>query len=249
MSAALPTVFLHGFLGAPAAWDEVLRFLEPAGEALAPTLPCHGREPWVPTCTTFDEIVDAFVLRLPARAHLVGYSMGARVALGIAARHPARVASLVTVGLHPGLEDDTERRARRAWDEGLAQDLEAKGMTAFVDAWEKLPLWDTQRDLPLAVRTRRRDERLAQVPIALAWAMRTLGLAAMPPMWDALAALAVPVHLVTGARDAKFTEIARRAVLRAPSCVHTAVGGAGHDVGLEAPRALAQIVRTAITGA
>jgi 2-succinyl-6-hydroxy-2,4-cyclohexadiene-1-carboxylate synthase len=249
VTAPLPTVFFHGFLGAPAAWDEVVRFLEPAGEVLVPPLPCHGPQPWVPSCTTFDEMVDAFVLRLPARAHLVGYSMGARVALGIAARHPARVASLVTVGLHPGLADDAERRARRAWDEGLAKDLETGGMTAFVDAWEKLPLWDTQRELPASVRTRRRDERLAQVPTALAWALRTLGLGAMPAMWDALAALDVPVHLVTGARDAKFTEIARRAVLRAPACRHTAVEGAGHDVGLEAPRALAQIVRTAITGA
>jgi 2-succinyl-6-hydroxy-2,4-cyclohexadiene-1-carboxylate synthase len=244
-----PTVLLHGFLGAPTAWDEVVRFLEPTGEVLAPALPCHGLRPWVPSCTTFDETVDAFAERLPARAHLVGYSMGARVALGITARHPARAASLTVVGLHPGLEDDAERRARRAWDEGLARDVETKDLGAFVDAWEKLPLWDTQRALPDAVRARRREERLAQVPTALAWALRTLGLGAMPPMWDALAAQAVPVHLITGARDEKFTTIAQLALERAPRCRHTAIGGVGHDVGLEAPRAFASILRTVISGA
>ncbi len=261
----IPTILLHGFLGAPAAWDEVVRFLEPRGEALAVALPGHGVRPWIPgvgeiangdrslrgraSCTSFEEAVDAFAARLPERAHVVGYSMGARVALGIAARHPARVASLVAVGLHPGLADDTERRARRAWDEQLARDLETKDLASFVDAWEKLPIWDTQRALPEAVRARRRDERLAQVPAALAWAQRTLGLGAMPDLWNALAASEVPVHLVTGARDDKFTALARLALSRAPSCLHTAVGGAGHDVGLEAPRALASILRTVQTGA
>jgi 2-succinyl-6-hydroxy-2,4-cyclohexadiene-1-carboxylate synthase len=245
----IPTVLLHGFLGAPAAWDETVRLLEPTGEVLALSLPCHGLRPWIPSCTTFDETVDAFVLRLPPRAHLVGYSMGARVALGVAARHPARAASLTLVGLHPGLLDDAERRARRAWDEGLARDLETKDLAAFVDAWEKLSLWDTQHALPDVVRARRREERLAHVPTALAWALRTLGLGAMPAMWDALAALAAPVHLVTGARDEKFTDIARRALARAPRCRHDVIDGVGHDVGLEAPRALASILRTVITGA
>jgi 2-succinyl-6-hydroxy-2,4-cyclohexadiene-1-carboxylate synthase len=173
--------------------------------------------------------------------------MGARVALGLAARHPAKVASLVLVGLHPGLSDDVERRARRAWEEDLARDLEARGVAQFVDAWEALPMFDTQRGLPEEARRRRRAERLDHAPAALAWALRTLGLGAMPSLWDALGAARAPVHLVTGALDAKFGDLARRALDRAPSCVHTQVGGVGHDVGLEAPRALASIVR-AVTG-
>jgi 2-succinyl-6-hydroxy-2,4-cyclohexadiene-1-carboxylate synthase len=260
-----PIVFLHGFLGAPGAWDEVLRFLEPAAPVDRMPLPGHGAPPWVPgmngapngerslrgrtSCTTFAEAIDALAARLPERAHLVGYSMGARVALGVAARHAPKVASLTLVGLHPGLEDEVERRARRAWEEELAKDLESGDLARFVDAWEKLPIFATQRDLPDAVRARRRSERNAHHPAALAWSLRTLGLGAMPPAWDALAALEVPVHLVTGARDDKFTAVARRALERAPSCLHTAVGGVGHDVGLESPRALAAVLRSLQGGA
>jgi 2-succinyl-6-hydroxy-2,4-cyclohexadiene-1-carboxylate synthase len=259
-----PIVFLHGFLGTPGAWDEVLRFLEPAGPIDRIALPGHGAPPWVPgmkgapngerslrgrtACTTFDEAIDAVAARLDGRAHLVGYSMGARVALGLGARHPAKVASLVLVGLHPGLEDEVERRARRAWEEELARELETGDLARFVDAWEKLPIFATQRDLPDAVRAHRRVERVAHHPAALAWSLRTLGLGAMPPAWDALAALTVPVHLVTGARDDKFNQVARRALDRAPSCLHTAVGGVGHDVGLESPRALAAILRSVQQG-
>jgi 2-succinyl-6-hydroxy-2,4-cyclohexadiene-1-carboxylate synthase len=248
------TVLLHGFLGAPSAWDEVVALLGPGAEAHALTLPGHGPTPWSPAAaaaagTTFEAAIDAFARRLPDRAHLVGYSMGARVALGVAARHPERVASLVLVGLNPGLTDEAERVARRAWDEALAQDLEQKGLEAFVDAWEKLPLFATQATLPETTRARRRAERLAHVPAALAWAQRTLGLGAMPPLGAALAALAVPVHLVTGATDEKFTELARRVAAHAPAVLHTVVPATGHDVGLEAPRALAEILRTARTGA
>ena len=143
-----PLVLLHGFLGAPAAWDLVVRFVEPAFPVHAIALPGHGPRPWVPgmgeipegerslrgraASSSWDEAIDAFAERLPARAHVVGYSMGARIALGLAARHPARVASLVLVGVDPGLLDDTERRARRAWEEDLARDLEHGYLPAFV---------------------------------------------------------------------------------------------------------------------
>jgi 2-succinyl-6-hydroxy-2,4-cyclohexadiene-1-carboxylate synthase len=199
-------------------------------------------------CASFEDAIDAIAARLPEAAHLVGYSMGARVALGIAARHPSRAASLVLVGVHPGLEDDVERRARRAWEEERARELEARDLEAFVDGWEAMPIFASQRGLDASVRERRRAERTGHVPAALAWALRTLGLGGMPPMWDALARLDAPVHLVTGARDEKFTDVARRVLVRAPSCLHTAVGGVGHDVGLEAPRALAMIIRTVSRG-
>jgi 2-succinyl-6-hydroxy-2,4-cyclohexadiene-1-carboxylate synthase len=261
-----PLVLLHGFLGAAGAWDEVLRFAEPSGAVDAFPLPGHGPRPWIPGmsvpealrnersfrgrtgCTTFEAAVDAVAARLPARAHLVGYSMGARVALGVVARHPQRVASLVLVGLHPGLADDVERRARHAWEEELARDLETRGLRAFVDAWETMPMFASQRWLDASVRARRRAERLDHVPAALAWALRTLGTGSMPSLWDALAEVRAPVHLVTGARDEKFTDLARRALARTPSCLHTAVGGVGHDVGLEAPRALGAIIQTCSRG-
>jgi len=256
-----PLVLFHGFLGTPRAWDDVLRFLELTSPVDAHPLPGHGARPWIPgltvppetnerslrgraSCTTFDDAIDAIASRLPASSHLVGYSMGARIALGLAARHPRRVASLVLVGLHPGLIDDVERRARRAWEEELARDLENRNLESFVDAWEALPIFATQRSLSDAVRARRRAERMDHLPAALAWSLRTLGLGAMPPLWEALSRLEVPVHLVTGARDDKFIAIARLALERAPGCVHTAVGGVGHDVGLESPRALASIIRT-----
>ena len=218
---------------------EVLR----AADAMA--LPGHGPRPWRSTRATFDDAVDAIAARMPfAPALVVGYSMGARVALGLAARHPSLVAGMVLVGVDPGLATDVDRDARIAWDDAQAHAIVEGGMALFVTSWESLPLFATQQSLPAAMRARRRAQRLAHTTDGLAWAMRALGLGRMPPLWDALESLPMPIHLVTGALDEKFTAIARSMVAKAPRITHAIVPGAGHDVALEAAQALAREIDT-----
>jgi pimeloyl-ACP methyl ester carboxylesterase len=73
----------------------------------------------------------------------------------------------------------------------------------------------------------------------------------MPDLAPGLAALAarVPVHLVAGARDPKFTRVARALARRAPGVVVHVVEGAGHNVAFENPRALGAIVARAYRAA
>ena len=71
-----------------------------------------------------------------------------------------------------------------------------------------------------------------------------MGLGRMPPRWD-VGKIAPPLHLVTGALDAKFVRMAR--ILAAGgAATHAVVPGAGHDVALEAPAALAAEITAAL---
>lgn len=232
------TVALHGFLGAPAMWSGL------AEDLVAPWCPGHGPSPVVMAGASFDDVVDVLAAQLLLRTspvRLVGYSMGARLALAMALRHPSRVREAVLIGGTPGLRTEAERAARRRDDEALATSLLRDGLPAFVDRWEALPLFATQRALPEAVRAARRAQRLAHDPAALAWCLRALGTGAMPSRWDALADCAVPLTLVTGSRDEKFTAIAREMATVCPRATHVLVEGAGHDVvterGVDALRA------------
>src|SRR5436305_14165477 len=54
----------------------------------------------------------------------VGYSMGGRLVLHLAAREPDRFAALATVGASPGIDDPRERERRRAPDEELSRGTE-----------------------------------------------------------------------------------------------------------------------------
>lgn len=236
-----PRVHLHGFLGSPALWNPLL---VPEAPMAVVTLPGHGPAPWIPAGARFTDVTDALVSALPfARpAWLVGYSMGARLALTMLLRHPDRFAGAVLVGVDPGLRTESERATRSAWDESQAHALEAHGLETFVSAWEALPLFATQSRLPASVQAQQRAERLGHTASGLAWAMRTLGLASMPPLWDALKTCPRPLHLVSGARDDKFTALGRAIADTAPQAVHHVIPDAGHNVVLEAPAALAAIV-------
>lgn len=234
---------LHGFLGAPEAWAEVLGALGDRGAA-CPTLPGHGTAPWMPA-GDFVGAVDALVAQVLPRepVTLVGYSLGARVALSVAMRHPSRVARAVLVGVAPGLSDAREREARVLADEAIASGILRGGVGAFVDAWEALPLFDTQRALPPERLAPQRAWRTAHTAAGLAWALRTLGLGRQPAYREAIRESRVPLHLVTGALDERFTALARDMARLREGVTHTVVAGVGHNVVLEAPEALAALLR------
>lgn len=234
--------WLHGFLGAPAQWERV------RSEGEAWWMPGHGPEPRVLPGAGFDEVVDALAPWTTGRRVLVGYSLGARLALSLALRHPGELRAVVLVGGTPGIEDASERAARAAADDALAESIGRGGLEAFVERWEALPLFETQRELEPEALAAQRSWRTRHRPEAIAWALSTLSTGRMPPLWEALAGAPFTVHAVTGERDEKFTRIAEEMVRRAEGrVVHHRVAGVGHNVVLEDPAAVARVVN-GVTG-
>jgi 2-succinyl-6-hydroxy-2,4-cyclohexadiene-1-carboxylate synthase len=170
-----------------------------------------------------------------APAHLAGYSLGARLALGIAVRHPERVARLTLVGVHPGLASEAERDERRRSDRRWIELLETCGIDAFVDAWSAQPLFATERRLPDASRAARRKVRLAHDPKELARSLRIVGLAEMPDFRPHLGEIHAPVTLVAGELDEKFSALAGELSGLLPSARLVLAPEAGHDLLLERP--------------
>jgi 2-succinyl-6-hydroxy-2,4-cyclohexadiene-1-carboxylate synthase len=229
----VPLVLLHGFTGRPESWNDVLARV-PTASALCPSLLGHGAG--ADGVRTFDDELDRLAAALgPATVHLCGYSLGARLALGIAVRHPTRIARLTLIGVHPGLRSDAERDERRRADERWIELLERCGIEAFVDAWGTQPLFATQRRLPEAAQKRRRLERLSHDPRGLARSLRVTGLAEMPDLRAHLGEVRVPVTLLTGELDAKFSALADDLVRLFPDARRKTVAGAGHDLLLERP--------------
>lgn len=231
-------VALHGFTGCPESWRRTRAVAQVP--FATPRILGHGAA--APGVESFDGEVDRLARGLREPTDLVGYSLGARLALGIAVRHPERVRRLTLVGVNPGLEDNASAMARREADELLARTLETDGIEAFVDRWERVPLFATQHMLPEMLRAERRRQRLAHDPEGLARALRVLGLGSMPSRWEAIARLPMPVTLVVGAEDAKYRGIAERIRDRRPRTRVAIVPDAGHDVTLEAPVALARLL-------
>jgi 2-succinyl-6-hydroxy-2,4-cyclohexadiene-1-carboxylate synthase len=236
-------MLLHGFTGSGRSLGAVARSLAHEFATLAPDLPGHGRSVGgaVPRDYAFERCLDRLVTTLEraghSRAHWLGYSMGARLALGCAVRHPGRVASLVLVGGRAGIADDGERTARRDADEALARRIETVGVEAFVDEWLSQPIFATQRRFGSAFVEAERLERLANVASELAAGLRGLGPGAQPPLFDLLRHVEVPVLLVVGALDRPFVEHAREIARRLPAAEICEIEDAGHAAHLEQPAA------------
>jgi 2-succinyl-6-hydroxy-2,4-cyclohexadiene-1-carboxylate synthase len=233
-------VLLHGFTQTRQSWRLTIAALGGRYRAVAPDLPGHGqlaeRRP-VSLAATL-----GYLRALVDEPHvLAGYSMGGRIALHAALASPERVRRLILIGASPGLADPAERDERRRADEALADRIEAIGVEAFAGEWGELPLWEGQ---PERVRAAAHADRLRNTAPGLAAALRGLGTGALPPVWERLGELAVPVTLVVGERDAKFRAIAARMAERSGDARVVIVPGAGHAAHLERP----DVVAAAIAG-
>lgn len=233
-------VFLHGFTQTHHHWrhgaHRIARRLDPAPSSAFVDLPGHG----LATADRADTI-DTSAERLTAlagRGTYIGYSMGGRVALAAAASdRDGHIERLVLIGATAGLDAAAARADRRVADEVLARRIVDDGVPPFIDDWLAMPLFDGLPDDADG-----RLARLANPADGLAHSLRTYGTGEMTPLWDRLGEIEIPVLVLAGERDAKFTELGRRIADGLPDGRLSIVAGAGHAAHTEAPDAVAQIV-------
>lgn len=245
-----PLVLLHGYTGGPAAWDAVAARLEDDGaRVLRPALLGHdgGVPPPLPAgAAPFETEVDRLAAELrragTAGAHLAGYSLGGRVALGLLVRHGDLWSRATLLGAHPGLASERERRRRAAEDAVWIALLRRQGLEAFVAAWETRPLFASQADLPSGVLRDQAALRRRHHPEGLAAALERLGLGVMPDWRPHLGGVSVPVTVVAGERDGRFLALAREMAALLPRARLVELAGVGHNPLVEDPAAVAGIL-------
>ncbi|HRJ41650.1 MAG TPA: 2-succinyl-6-hydroxy-2,4-cyclohexadiene-1-carboxylate synthase [Caldilineaceae bacterium] len=236
-----PLVLLHGFTGSGANWQSHADFLAESGFPVhAPDLPGHGsNQPMNSDDYTMDGAARQLARLLeqwsPGPVHLLGYSMGGRLALYFALHYPEKVTSLILESASPGLATPEERAARTASDNALAMRIEREGIPAFVAFWEALPLWRSQARLPASVQQWLHEQRLGNSPTGLAHSLRGMGSGVQPSLWERLGELDMPVLLLAGEEDEKFVAINRQMAQRIPHARLEIVPRAGHTLHLEQP--------------
>jgi 2-succinyl-6-hydroxy-2,4-cyclohexadiene-1-carboxylate synthase len=232
-------VLLHGFTQTGRSWQPIAHALAGRYRATAPDLPGHGdfaeRRP--ASFAACDAYLRALSDGRPFT--LAGYSLGGRVALHAALSLGPLVERLVLIGASPGIADPAERAARAADDAALADRIEAIGIEAFVREWGAQPLF---AGMPRGVAELADEDRLRNTAPGLAAALRGLGTGVMPPLWERLGELTIPVDLVVGERDEKFRAIAERMEGPLAAARLHVVDGAGHAVQLEAPDAVVELL-------
>jgi len=207
----IPTVFLHGFLGSPLDWDPLLSYL-PNIPCITPELPGHGTTPFTPN------------LKLPnlPKMHLVGYSMGGRIAMHYASIHPEKIASLTILSAHFGIQDPKEKKERLERDALLAKKM-LLSFDDFLESWYDQPIFaGFKPDM-----RHRREHNPKEV--AKAFLHYSLG---KQPLFDQTKAV-----FVVGEKDIKYRKLYPDAHV---------IEQAGHMVHLERPEQIAAIIKRQI---
>ncbi len=236
-----PLVLLHGFTGSLENWRPLVDNLKDHYTLLTVDLLGHGQTAAPPDAHRYsmasvaEDVIGLIDATIGKSCHLLGYSMGGRLALYIAVHYPAKINVLILESASPGLSTELERAPRRQRDDELASWIETEGIERFVDYWEKLPLFASQQRLPTDIRARLRSQRLKNNPVGLANSLRGMGTGAQPSLWDKLRLLEIPALLLVGVLDTKFVGIAQQMYDLLPQAQLQIIPDAGHTLHLEAP--------------
>lgn len=250
-SSPTAVVVVHGFAGSAATVTELVAPLVGRHRVVVPDLVGHGRSdaPDAVDLYSMAACVDQLDVMCTAlgveRVAVVGYSMGGRVALHWALRHPDRVSSLVTIGATPGPATEEQRAERVDADRALADRIERDGLVWFDRHWSALAIFATQAvRVSSARRAQLADVRIGQRAVGLANSLRGMGTGAMPHLTSGALGLVSARALVTaGADDHKFVAIGRQLAADLPHGRFEPVPEAGHAAHLEQPGTVGRLVR------
>ncbi len=245
----IPLLLVHGLLGRGSSWGPHATAFARDFRVVVVDLPGHGRSgiPADPARASVERTADDVATILErerlAPAHVLGYSLGARIALRLAVAHPRSIRRLVLESPSAGIGDPDVRLDRRTADEARAVRLERDGLAAFVDEWEREPIFASYADLPPARAARLRAERLRNRPAGLAASLRGAGQGSMTPLFDGLPSITAPTLAIAGARDPAGRARAELVAAAIPGARLAIVDAAGHAPHLETPTTFRSLAR------
>lgn len=243
-----PTLLaLHGFTGSALDFSPLLQ-TPPTHHWLACDLPGHGKRAHAtdPKHFTLQHCIDS--IQTLQRSHqlnkpfILGYSMGARIALHYALAHPDEISGLVLISGSPGIQDPAEAEQRRRTDHTLATTIREKGIPHFLETWQQHPTLRSQQNIATSIKTEMQIRRLKNTTEGLALSLEHLGTGELPSLWEKLKTFTRPTLLITGEEDLKFCKIAQQVQQLCPQATHQIIPQAGHTCHCEKPEATAQVI-------
>lgn len=240
-------VMLHGFTSSQQTWDSIYNQLISDYQVLTIDLPGHGETKVAKSKTmkAFSEDFKALLDYLQLnKIHLLGYSMGGRTALSFANYYPEMISSLILESASPGIAEENARLKRQKADKLLAEKILEEGIESFVNDWEALPLFETQKNLPQDIQDEIRSERLNQTKEGLSMSLVSMGTGTQKSWWESLSKASYPVTLIVGEADLKFIKTNKEMNELYKDAKLYTIKEAGHCIHLERETEFMKVIQT-----
>ncbi|MBX3021005.1 MAG: alpha/beta fold hydrolase [Bdellovibrionales bacterium] len=197
------TLLLHGFWGQPADWNQVLARLPLNAEVFVPDL--YEAGPFSPNkamAQWAENMIAHIEAHTSAPVKLVGYSMGARLALALLTRKPQLFSRALLLSGAPGLHPGVTPHARQEWEKDWAGRFLHEDWQKLEDAWDKQEVFTHS-----ATQAPRRRSQILREMLALSllhWSPRV-----HPYSVEQIKALKSSVQWAFGALDQKYVKLAK----------------------------------------
>ncbi len=244
-----PLLLLHGFTGSAQTMAGIAA-TQKTRETICADLIGHGKNP-VPASfrrykfTAQRRQISKIIESMDAsRVHLLGYSLGGRIALDFSLKNQEKVASLILISSTAGLKSRNQRKARKSQDLSLAKSIlenkkdglaQKDSLAEFVRDWMSQPLFASQSRLGQKYMEDAYNQRMQCSPLGLANTLKGAGLGSMKPLWGKLHKLKIPCLIVTGSEDVKFSDLGEKLQTEIRTSVLIKIGETGHTPHLEKP--------------
>lgn len=194
------TILLHGFWGQPGDWSPVFQKLSLTESALAPDLyepgPLDPRHPLKQWTGNFLNWLDKNAGAEPVQ--IVGYSMGARLALNAVVARPERFSRALLLSGAPVLPEGADRSE---FENQWVQKFLTQPWQEIESAWDEQSIFQGSHKLP-----RRKSDALREV---LGLSLTNWSPSLHPFGWAQVKALPASIEWAYGALDQKYMEMAK----------------------------------------
>ena len=235
-------IFLHGFTGSANDWKDVATNFDKRFNKVAIDLIGHGKSgsPANIEHYTLDSIieqVEEVINYLRIKEFIIcGYSMGGRIALSFAVKKPNLVKGLILESSSAGIKKHSDREERKNSDSELADFILKNSIEDFINKWLDQEIFGTLRRFSNEKIKRIKEEKSKNSRTGLANSLKGSGTGVMPYLGAELIKLKLPVLLISGGLDGKYTQINQNLSKLFASAKHKIISTAGHNTHLEEPK-------------
>ncbi|KYP80979.1 2-succinyl-6-hydroxy-2,4-cyclohexadiene-1-carboxylate synthase [Ferroacidibacillus organovorans] len=232
-------LWLHGWLGAAEEYLPFMEALAKTHRSIALDLLGHGKTktdlPRVRYAVE-EQVADlaAFLQKINEPVILIGYSMGGRLALRVALAMPSLIRHLILESASPGIERQEDRMARLQLDLARAEQI-TRDFPAFLEAWQRMPLFSSQRNMDEAEYAKLFARKRAQWPEGVAHSMAGMSQGFGEPEWPKIRAFRSPVSLLSGEFDTGYVASGAHLAKQFSRATQCVIAHAGHHVHAERP--------------
>ena len=251
--SGIPIILIHGFTGNHKSFEIVSKYLSQYFKVISVDLIGHGNSMiydesfynFEKSTKLLTDLIESLNIN---KVNVLGYSLGGRTALHLGLKYKKNINKLILCSTSYGIEGKENRKSRILSDKKIIDLLTEKTIDDFVEFWESLSIWDSEKKLGVSARKKLRAIRKSQNPLGLSLSLKYQGQGVQSNLINYLDRIVNNTMILYGENDIKYEKISKKMSKAIRNSKTIVVPHSGHNIILENPIFVSRAVKNFILG-